>query len=328
MIYLHCGLPKTGTCSLQAALVEHQDELAEGGILYPEKWRREVDGSHNDLDGVLSASRQSQAPIAEFKRFLRLHADRDVLLSSESLFLWTTTDEGRDLLLRLLMVAEEVAPVRCIWTLRRLDEVACSWYRQIMLAGIKTAPAARFLGGLKPSPAGLQHIEEAIGEVKYVKYDVAGYHNAELLREFGLPAGVARAIENDIRAAPRRNVSLTHKQAIAVLHAEGLSARAGAALERDTLLRAFRRGDFQFDDDGPWRLVDDSVRRSIHGGMLEASRAAGFTPYPRFFGDDEVTGDASASPLSSDVLSDEDLSRLVDHVRQPAGARGDDRARC
>ena len=196
MIYLHCGLPKTGTCSLQAALVEHQDELAEGGILYPEKWRREVDGSHNDLDGVLSASRQSQAPIAEFKRFLRLHADRDVLLSSESLFLWTTTDEGRDLLLRLLMVAEEVAPVRCIWTLRRLDEVACSWYRQIMLAGIKTAPAARFLGGLKPSPAGLQHIEEAIGEVKYVKYDVAGYHNAELLRD---AAGRDRA---GVRADP------------------------------------------------------------------------------------------------------------------------------
>ena len=34
-VYLHVGLPKTGTTTLQAALDHHVDDLAEQGVLYP-----------------------------------------------------------------------------------------------------------------------------------------------------------------------------------------------------------------------------------------------------------------------------------------------------
>lgn len=319
MIYFHCGLPKTGTSSLQGALVRFEDKLADVGILYPREWRRSVDGSHNDLDGVLTASRGSRAPVAEFRRILDQHAARDVLISSESLFLWLEPDARRELLLRLFAAAEEVAPVRCIWTLRRFDDVICSWYRQLKLLGIEVRPADQFLSRIKPNPAGFQHVEEVVTEARYVKYDSAGGHTVALLHQLGIPPDLATVIESDIQTNSRRLVSLTHKQAVAVLCAEELSARSGLELERSALLDVFRQAGFRFDEDRPWQPADDSIRLSLHREMLGSSLQVGFAPYPRFFGE-EIFGNAFATPLSPDVLSDQDLDRLMDHIRQPSRA--------
>lgn len=47
MLYLHCGWPRTGTTSLQAALFEHKDELAAGGTVYPDRWRSPIGFTHH-----------------------------------------------------------------------------------------------------------------------------------------------------------------------------------------------------------------------------------------------------------------------------------------
>ena len=84
MIYLHCGWPKTGTTSLQAALAEYRYALARAGIVYPDLWHRGGDDSHNLLSDVLGGAEGDRVR-AQFMEVPEAHAGTVVLLSAESL---------------------------------------------------------------------------------------------------------------------------------------------------------------------------------------------------------------------------------------------------
>lgn len=314
MIYLHCGWPKTGTTSLQVALVAHQDRLAEAGISYPEEWRVRA-GAHR-FAGLLADLQASAAPPQELERFLDSRAGRHTVLSSENLSVWML--QGRiETLLRFLAALREVAPVRCVWTLRRADELLHSVFRQMTFVGRKQ-PGGAFLGrmGMGELFDGMLTVEEEVDEVTYVKYDSAGRHNAELLRAFDLPPDVVAAIEDRLGAGARLNPSVTEKVLTAVVHADRLSERAGVSLGPDELRDAFRSG-FRFDDDRECMLASHEERRCKHERALMAAEARGFAQYLRFFAGEEVEDRSPVARLDPDAITERDLDRLVAYVRQP-----------
>jgi hypothetical protein len=333
MLYVHCGWPRTGTSSLQAALVEHGELLARGELSYPQRWRVPHLPAHNGLYDLLDASlRSGEDVFDELIQFLRANRVRDVLLSAEGLTNWLPAEDRREALLRFLAAAREVTPTRCLWTLRRVDEVLSSLYLLGMRFGLNMPPPEQYVAGWDHpnNPfdasrsedlfAGMRMVEEALGgDVLYFAYDPGGAHLGELLDSLRLPIEVRTAIDETLDRGPRRNVSLSHKQAAALLNVDALSARAGVEIDGVALRNAFFKGELSFDDDRPCDLIEAGERQALHERALAAARAQGFSPYGELFGDAKFDPYSPVS-LEAAVLSDADLDRLLGQQGLAVGA--------
>ena len=189
-------------------------------------------------------------------------------------------------------------------------------YLHLLATGRPVPPPAEYFSeraaGLADVIAGLREVSDALGGgAVYIRYDADGAHCREILRAVGVDDPVRAEIEASLRGGPRRNRRLSQKTAVALLHADVVSARAGAGLSVAQLRRVLRGG-FEFADDAPCDLVDTEVAAAVHVKAVEVAREAGFEPYLEFFGEEEVEP-SSAVSLEPGVLSDEDLSRLVTH---------------
>jgi hypothetical protein len=314
MIFLHGGWPKTGTSSLQGALVRHQHQLAAAGLVYPERWQNAT--NHNSIVELLKPTDQPDAAFEELKDFLRMQGDKDLLFSSEVLAGWLLDSGKHEAFLRFLSAMQEVEPVTCIWTLRRFDDLTRSLCMfRALRTGDLTVPAQSAEFDAPTVLEGLSKVSGTVAGIEYLKYDADGGHNPELLRRCGVPDDLVAAIERDLEATPRRNVGVSHKQAVAILNLDALSKRCGVELSRKILLRSAYRGDFYFEGDRPWVLGSDyaQVGARAHESMLECSLRSGFDPYPSFFGDASVRDPEPFPPdnLNPDVLTDDDLQRLL-----------------
>jgi hypothetical protein len=318
MLYLHCGWPKTGTTSLQGALARHQERLVDAGVIYPARWQRAAgrnDFSHNGLLSTLKPFQVSEDGLDKFKGFLGACAGRNVLLSSESLFLLLLCEGLQESLFALLTAAQEVMPVTCIWTLRRFDEVLRSFYLQLALRGEQLANPSEFIATFLTTNIfpGMRRVEDVLGQdgVTYVKYNSSGQHNADLLDALGLQSEACNVVCQDLRTTIRRNRSRSHKEVVAAIHIDLLSERSGLTLERRELLQAFDRGDFKFTGDAPCVIGEQGVRAAVHEKMLRSACDNGIEPYVLFFAGDEIATSPPSVSLEPEVLTDDDLSELA-----------------
>jgi hypothetical protein len=297
--------------------------LASIDIVVPDRWRAGENPSHNGLYELVVASSGSRDRLDEFKRFLGAQGDQDVLFSAEAISTWLRRDDMRKNFLRLLVAAQDLMPTRCIWTLRRFDALLESMYLRRLGQHLHISSPAQFFeeAPLLDSLFDAMHgVEEALSnDVVYVKYEHTGAHNGELLRAFGIPVRIGKPIREELDHAPRRNTSLTHKEAVVFANLEVLSARAAVDLDAHLLRVAFWRDGFRFEGDRRCALVSGNVRRDVHERALAAARRHGIASYPEFFEDAEI-GDTASSALDPETISDRDLERLVAHlyVRSPA----------
>ncbi len=314
MLYLHLGWQRTSTTSLQTALFEHRDAMAAGGIVYPERWLGASGPTHHGISDLLKASQRSADALDELWEFLDANADTDVLLSAEVVTTWLFPDERRDVLLRFLATARDLMPTRCVWTLRRLEEAMPSFYlHRLLLGGAELAPPDKALANFQEPNglfAGMGKVGDVVDDVIYVKYDVTGTHNRELLDAFDIRDDVAAWICDRLEGGPRLNPSVSHKQAVALLNVDALSKRAGVEIDATALRAAIARGDLRFEQDRRCDLVDDRVLADVRDRALAAARRQGFDPYLDFFGDVEVETSAAVE-LGPEVLTEEDLIRLT-----------------
>lgn len=282
-------------------------------MVYAEQWRPVA----QSLPGP-----RAEAVIDECTRFLDEHADEDVLCSNELFTSLLWTEERREAFVALLAAAGEIMPVTCIWTLRRVDDLVVSYYLWTLSRRDPSLPVRQLteFPRVEASITGSRALECAgVGRSVYVKYEAGGGHNAELLEACGLPAELVVAIEGEL-AGTRHNAAPSHKQAVALLNPEALSARSGVSLDRPELREAFARGGFQFENDGPCALVDETVRRVLRERAMTAARDCGFAPYIRLFGDAEFADSPQPVNMSADDLDDEDLAQLLNHLQ---GTRAD-----
>src|ERR1051326_8825826 len=141
MLYWHLGQKRTGTTSLQTALVTHQEQLADVGLIYPEEWRsRDPVGysTHHGLAEVMQSTDDDSLPVRHFREYLATHDDKSVLFSSEFVSDWIA-GEKCDSVLRTIALAQSLMPVSCIWTMRRLDESINSLLLRRALLGLDFA---------------------------------------------------------------------------------------------------------------------------------------------------------------------------------------------
>src|ERR1044072_701608 len=325
MLYLHCGWPRTGTSSLQAVLWGQRQALADAGTIFPRRWLSELSPTHHGLSELLAASEGSEAPLDEFKAFLEAHRHADIIFSAQSITDWLISAKRREALLALVAAAAEVIPIRCIWTLRRVDEAIRSLYLLAMsMGGNWPSPEGQYrvTAYLEPLFTGMRLVGEANGgEVTFVKYDSAGAHQIELVRAFGIAEPAAGVIRDQLKQRPRLNRSLTHKHAVLLANLDVFSARVGVDLDRVALCGAIRSGELAFDEDRRCELVDGEARRRLHEHALGAACEAHFRPYDEFFGDAEITS-VEATPSATEVLYERDTEHLIGLCERRKGARG------
>jgi hypothetical protein len=282
-------------------------------VIYPNCWNPRGAPAHHGLAEMLEASFVSEDAFEELTRLLARHPDDDVLLSAESLTNWLLTSEKQDAFLRLLMAAQSSMATRCVWTLRRLDDMLCSLYLLRLMRGVKTPSVEEHFAGL-PTPdrlfEGMRRVREAVGgDVVYVEYDLAGAHNRDLLHAFNLDKVLSEALRRDLHRAPRLNVGLTHKQAATLLNLEALSTKVGFELNGAALRTAIRRGELSFAGDRPCELLDAETKRDLRERALEAACRQGFDTYAEFFASVRVA-DGEPAPLGPELLTEQDLGEL------------------
>jgi uncharacterized protein (DUF1778 family) len=322
MLYLHCGWPRTSTSSLQAALSAHRSSLADAGILFPEKWwvTTGLGENHGGLVGLLDDTPEAGEAREDFKRYLVAHSEDDVLLSAETLTEPLFFRDRHDGLGRLLDAAQEAMPTRCIWTLRRIDELAISLARRpkAVRADSPPLPLSDDVGKrerLEDLFAGMTHMERVAGvEAVYLEYASVGAHNMELMSVVGIPQRIQASIGMELNDTPRVNARLSRKQMAVLVNLAELSRKTGVELDEGTVRNAIHQGALVFEGDRIFELKDHDARVALHERALKAARSQGFEPYLRYFADDAIPEGDAAFAVTTDILTDDDLARLVDSV--------------
>src|SRR6187397_106104 len=122
MLYLHCGWLRTGTTSLQAAIIAHRDALAAAAYVYPDRWRTAPVTDHHGLIEMMEKDgEEARQEWDLFQRQLYSLSERTTILSSESLTHWLAKDKTESLL-RLVQTIQTTMPLAILWTLRNVAD--------------------------------------------------------------------------------------------------------------------------------------------------------------------------------------------------------------
>jgi len=157
-LYIHIGLPKTGTSAIQKSLVDNDELLKEKfSLLYP-KLGRWVDGSHHGLAFALGKNpyQDMLSPVAQEKLMTLLHNEisesgcQNVLLSSECFHLY-----NNETFIRF----SKGFNVKLICYLRRADKYLESLYTQNVQDSV-----------VKEKRGFNEYIEQCIEKVDYLAF--------------------------------------------------------------------------------------------------------------------------------------------------------------
>lgn len=127
-LFLHVGLNKTGTSSIQNFLGKNREKLSENGVLYPKLFLQ--DGAHHKISDPRN-----------FSLIDRLHDEaadaHTVILSSEALY--------QDVNLPRIVGALKDFDIKGVIYLRPHIPLLTSWYQQNVQAGNCTAQLSNYL---------------------------------------------------------------------------------------------------------------------------------------------------------------------------------------
>jgi hypothetical protein len=137
-IFIHIGVPKTGTTAIQRFAFDNRQQLRELGLLYPEAALRGL--GHHDFAFMLDGGYPDWAKPQE--ETLSVLAGRlqkecepftgDILLSSEDFYLFPQPEKLFSLVEKSGLAKQRT--IRVIVYLRRQDELMVSWYNQAVKA--------------------------------------------------------------------------------------------------------------------------------------------------------------------------------------------------
>jgi hypothetical protein len=315
MIILHCGWPKTGTTSLQAVLFSQRELLARHDLIYPDRWRPTAGFAHHGIVKALGAPAGLASVLAELEQLAAANRGADVLIAVEGLSFQLLAGGDRFGPVRtLLETAAASGSVRCIWTLRRADELIRSIFLHPgTVAGRPSLAEAMRRTRLRDLFAGMREIGRLVPDTVYLEYDRRGGHNLELLGQLGLAADVVTFLDDEIRRSDKLNVGLTEKKLAALSDLKALSRRAEMPISRRAVLDAFYRG-FVFEDDHPHEPVDVAMREELHERTLREAAETGFSPYAELFSGATFNPGPTRPSVNPNALRNADVERLVDFL--------------
>lgn len=322
-LYLHCGWPRTGTTTIQALFTRHRAALASAGIAYPADWqmagRDEAMGviNQNGLARLLESTGEQMGD--ELRRTAEAHGGKAVLMSSEELITWRASRGSHGPLKSFLALLQELAPLTCVATIRRVDDFLSSFYLHHMLGERPLLGPQDYFQQMRAYTdrliTAMGELEAETKELIHIRYQQTGAHQEDILRAIAIPDGLYEQMVAELRRKPRLNARLSKKAVAVLLHRKTIAARADMPIPSEALRRMHWSGELSFGEDAACELLGPDLRRSLHVEALEAARKAGFYAYVEFFGNDEISA-PEASPPEPELLLDEDIDYLVDRLAE------------
>lgn len=145
MIFIHIGLSKAGSATIQTFLDTHESALRELSVDYPRLGRLNRNAHHNfanELKGRSDRFNPLSGSVSELADYLREARHRTTVLSSEGF--WTCSAQAVRRFAASL--AGVNAPIRIILVIRDMVDIAPSTYAQEVRHGIRTFDFDSFFG--------------------------------------------------------------------------------------------------------------------------------------------------------------------------------------
>ena len=177
-LYLHLGLHKTGTSSLQRYLADNRDALRDHGVLFPRIWIR--NSAQHDLAEIVDSRALKSLVTKQLATFAEESAGMEtVIISSETLALLPNP--------RSLIRYFPNHDVKVILYLRQHLAHSISWYQQSVHLSDTTVPASEFLAknGLEFSPV-VSRWRRAVGRQNILlgNYDRESMSGNDIVADF------------------------------------------------------------------------------------------------------------------------------------------------
>jgi hypothetical protein len=324
-LFLHIGMPKTGTTSLQRILHTNGPALAARGYVYPSRWVKGDPGGHHDLTesirtiaapaGPSRDHAQARAISLEVCEFLSECRDQTVILSAEGLASALLAERMRPAFAGFVEQCATVADTTVVMAVRRLDEFLASAYLQVTKrvgrgGGSLTAEQYVHSRGHEWTDGLFSGIrwfrKQAVAKLVLVPYLECRDSLPDLLRAVGIDDAT------DLRSgpSPRTNRRLGLKaQAVLLLPDQAL--RVLGVRRRRQLIDLFSSGEFAFRDETyDYEALGHELRSEIQERALKAAERFGIDEYTTAFSDAELPS-APRTRIDTSLISGDDLSDLA-----------------
>lgn len=310
-LYLHGGMPRTATSSLQMLLAAEAEELRKAGFSYPEAGRDSGNIAHHELMLDIVSSDEKKPLQESFLRSVKDVAE-DVILSSEAAIYGFGADR-LPALISFLRKSLECRETYFVYALRRMDEYCESVYVQEVRSsdlGLSLEQYAektiRMLPGFFKA---LIQIADTVGEgaLRLVKFQKNSIYFEEMFDALGLDY----SRYSGSRIPPVVNETFSLKGQVALTHHRKLSAEFGFDVRRYRLWIAVQHKLLRLKEDpSRYHLMDCQLAERIHEAALDAARKTGHTRYVEFFAQEVPT--RAAVPLTLDYghLTSEDKLQI------------------
>ncbi len=284
MLYLHIGLPRTGTTSLQTVLARSVQELAAAAYLYPEEWRDQEGIAHHNLGSAVLDGESGAETTRQFLEYVLLNRHQHIVISSESLS--NGLDRTRFPRLQTFLAAcSERVPTTVVVMLRRMDDAVASMYLHETKWGGKTDPDmdqyVEFrLTWIAELFEGLQRLRETscVNAISVIPYLDGSDSVVRMLSAMGMS-------DSGIRTAPQVKLGrrLGLKAHAALRYLDEWEAELGYPIRSD-VVGLFESGEFTFTDDThEYDVLGYQARQFLHDCGLQAARTHGIDAYVEAF---------------------------------------------
>jgi hypothetical protein len=319
VLYLHIGLPRTGTTSLQAVLARSVRDLARAAYLYPEEWRDHEGIAHHNLGIAVLEGESGSETTRQFLEYVLLHKQQHIVVSTESLS--NGLDRSRFPLLQAFLAAcTERVSTTVVLMLRRMDDAVASMYLHEMKWGEKTDSdmdqyVTFRLTWITELFEGLQRLRETscISSMAVIPYVAGSDSVVQVLAAMGMS-------DSGISTAPRAKLGrrLGLKAHAALRYLDEWAAELGYPIRSD-VVGLFESGEFTFRNDADeYDVLGYETRQFLHGHALEAAREHGIDPYVEAFAHARIQ-QSERRTIAQTLISPGDLADLREELARRTG---------
>jgi hypothetical protein len=315
VLYLHIGLPRTGTTSLQRLLAENARGLERADYAYPSRWRDREGIGHHALGTAVLAGSEGSAVRDDFLRYVSSRGPRHVVVSTESLSNALNRDRF-PLLYDLLLACSASDRVKVVVTMRRMDALLASSYLYTMkwgrLSGLTVDQFIEYrFDWISELFEKLHELREAQGvcSLELVTVVEGSDSTGPVLDAFGID----RSLLGDAPPA-RLGRRLGLKAQAALSFRDEWAGEPGLDVDLPKLLREFDSGAFEFRGETyDFDVLGSETRTLVHKHALRAATQCGVQEYiDAFFGSEIEPRDRVTVERS--LISDADLDDLRAHL--------------
>jgi hypothetical protein len=328
MLYLHIGLPKTGSTSIQQLLAANRDALLYQGFVYPSRWADRDGIAHHALgEDLVEPAPPLPAVWEEVFDHLRNTTDRHTLVSTEMLSFGLDPDRFR-LLRHFLGRCSAETETRVIVVLRRFDALIASQYLHRLKLGFlrlgSDGPKKMLDDFVADRSKWIDRLFCGLGrlrktwqpwEVTFVRYIEGQDVTPATLCAMGLDS---TALPTSSRSVIGGSLGLK-AQSVLAYPDESLEEMG---LSRRNLIELFEPRYFEFEDEVyDYDPLGHLRRRVLHERALTCAEEYGVAEYIDAFGSDEIPR-SKRTLITPANLSLQELASLIGYVRARDFAEG------